>query len=96
MYIDTDPSFENITKALEICQSKVKEDGIIAGYNYAKGDWLSKNRYGVTMAVHAFCKECWWELIYLTHECDRCLSYAIRRINTKIAVNKSQSTMVGQ
>lgn len=89
VYIDTDPSYETTTRELEICQIKVKDGGIIAGHKYTKGDWLIRNRYGVITAVHDFCKEYGWEMIYLTHESDRCLSYALRRINPEIGANKS-------
>lgn len=89
VYIDTDPSYENTIRELAVCQFKIKDGGIISGHKYATGDWLRKNRYGVIVAVHDFCKEHRWEIIYLTNESHRCLSYAIRKLNTEIADNKS-------
>jgi hypothetical protein len=80
VYIDADRSYEYMAGALETCKMKVKEDGIIAGGNYAIGSWIDGVRYGVIEAVNLFCKKHQWEMIYLTHESHRHLSYAIRRM----------------
>lgn len=80
IYIDTDHSF-NLTRAeLAIGMRKVKAGGILAGHDFTTANWDGGVRYGVVEAVHAFCVENDWELILLTHETDRHLSFAIRAI----------------
>ena len=80
VYIDTDHSYKTTVQELYICRSKVKENGIIAGHDYITGSWKSKYRYGVIEAVNEFCIKYNWEIIFLTHEGHRHLSYAIRKI----------------
>jgi hypothetical protein len=80
VYINVEHSYEQIGRILEVCQTKVKPDGIISGRNYMIGAWLEYQRYGVIEAVHEFCKKYRWEMIYLTHESHRNLSYAITRM----------------
>ena len=58
----------------------MKEDGIIAGHDYMMGNWLKTLRYGVIEAVHQFCIEDNWQLIYLTADQTENLSFAIKRI----------------
>lgn len=81
IYLDSAHSYDHILRILEICKMKVKEGGIIAGRPYVSGSWLCRERYGVIEAVNRFCKIQGWELIYLTHESHRKLSYAIRRFS---------------
>jgi hypothetical protein len=60
----------------------VKDGGIIAGHDYTRyGGKYGMERYGVVEAVNAFCLKYDWEMIYLTHECHRHLSYALRKIS---------------
>jgi predicted O-methyltransferase YrrM len=80
IYIDTDHGYAVTAAELEIARSKVKPDGIIAGHDYVTGNWDGGVRYGVVEAVHEFCVKHDWELILLTHETDRHLSFAIRSI----------------
>ena len=80
VYIDTTHSYLQTIKELEICRSKVKKDGIIAGHDYSKGNINRGLPYGVVLAVNEFCIKFSWEFIYLTHETHRNLSYAIRKI----------------
>ncbi|MBA3966041.1 MAG: class I SAM-dependent methyltransferase [Nitrospirales bacterium] len=82
VYIDTDHSYETTAKELEICRKKVKKGGIIAGHDYVTGAWMSNRRYGVVEAVNEFCIKYNWEMIYLTIEHHRHLSYAIREISS--------------
>ena len=81
VYIDTDHSYKNTAQELELCSVKTKEDGIIAGHDFIKGHWRGKLRYGVIEAVHQFCSDRDWKIIYLTHEGHRHLSYAITKIH---------------
>lgn len=81
IYIDTDHSYQNTKKELEIWRSKVKEGGIIAGHDFIKGYWDGLVRYGVMEAVYEFCSEYNWEIIYLTMEISGHPSFAIRKMN---------------
>lgn len=80
IYIDTDHSYRTTVEELDLCRAKVKENGIIAGHDYVTGGWQSKYRYGVVEAVHEFCMKHGWEMLYLTHEGDRHLSFALRQM----------------
>jgi SAM-dependent methyltransferase len=80
IYIDTDHSYE-VTKAeLQSYKNKIKPGGIIAGHDYALGNWGKILRYGVMEAVHEFCVTENWEIIYLTIEMSDNPSFAIRKI----------------
>ena len=80
IYNDACYSLADMTSLLDICHQKVKPNGIIAGGNYTAGSVLYRTRYGVIEAVNTFCKKNGWEMIYLTNECHRKLSYAIRKM----------------
>ena len=81
VYLDSDHTYENVAKELEICRRKVKAGGIIAGHDYVTGQWLKKQRYGVIEAVNEFCIKSNWEMLYLTNEHHRNLSFALREIS---------------
>lgn len=81
IYIDTDHSYALTAAELAIARNKVKPGGIIAGHDYVTGNWDGGVRYGVVEAVHEFCVQHGWELILLTHETDRHLSFAIRAMD---------------
>lgn len=81
VYIDTDHGYTVTAAELELCRTKVKPGGIIAGHDYVTGNWDGGVRYGVVEAVHEFCVKYGWELILLTHETDRHLSFAIRKMH---------------
>ncbi|KKM15108.1 hypothetical protein LCGC14_1699400, partial [marine sediment metagenome] len=80
VYIDTSHSYKQIVKELELCRLKVKDGGIIAGHDYCQGNINIALAYGVVQAVNQFCVKNDWEFIYLTHETDRNLSFAIKKI----------------
>ena len=80
IYIDTDHSYATTRDELLAYLPKMKPDGIIAGHDYSMGNWISTYRYGVIEAVHEFCVEHDWELLYLTAEPLESKSFAIRRI----------------
>jgi len=80
IYIDTDHSYKTTAAELELAQSKMKPGGIIAGHDYSRGSFNSMIRYGVVEAVHEFCLKYDWELIYITNETHRDLSFAIRKM----------------
>ncbi len=80
VYIDTDHGYVVTAQELSLALNKVKSNGAIAGHDYVTGYWNGGARYGVVEAVHEFCVKNEWELFLLTHETDRHLSFAIRRI----------------
>ena len=80
VYIDTDHSYNTTTKELDLCRRKVKVGGIIAGHDYTVGAWIPKVRYGVIEAVNEFCHKYNWEMIFLTNEYHRNLSFALKEI----------------
>lgn len=83
IYIDTDHSFETTWQELKKFSPSIKQNGIIAGHDYSMGNWVRGYRYGVIEAVHKFCVEYNWELLYLTAEPTENRSFAIRKIKTK-------------
>lgn len=80
VYIDSNHTYKTTARELEICQNKVKPNGIIAGHDYVTGYWPQKIRFGVIEAVNEFCTKNNWEMIYLTNEPHRHLSFALKRI----------------
>ena len=80
VYIDTSHSYEVTRDELLIYSEKVKPGGILAGHDYSMGNWIKTYRYGVIEAVHEFCVNHDWELIYLTVDPLEQQSFAIRKI----------------
>ena len=80
VYLDTDHSYELTRDELHKYALKVKNEGIIAGHDYSMGLWVNSYRNGVIEAVHEFCVEHEWEIIYLTLDPIEVQSFAIRRI----------------
>lgn len=80
IYIDTAHSYKQTVKELELCRMKVKDGGIIAGHDYCQGNINEALAYGIVQAVNQFCIKYDWEFIYLTHETNRHLSFAIKKI----------------
>ena len=80
VFLDTDHTYATTRAELELCRTKVKQGGLICGHDYITGDWKMRNRYGVVEAVNEFCVQYDWEMVYVTHETHRHLSYAIRQI----------------
>lgn len=81
IYIDTDHSFKTTQQELIMYASKLKPSGIIAGHDYSMGNWVKSYRYGVIEAVHKFCVENEWELVFITAEPSEKISFAIRKIS---------------
>ncbi len=79
VYIDTSHDYHTTREELELAASRVRKDGIICGHDYTIGSWTSYIRYGVIEAVNEFCNKNNWDLIFLTNEPKRNLSYAIQR-----------------
>lgn len=80
VHIDTNHSYETTKRELELCRRKLKQGGLIVGHDYSLGNFDKGFRYGVIRAVNEFCLEHNWEMIFLTHEPRRNLTYALREI----------------
>jgi ubiquinone/menaquinone biosynthesis C-methylase UbiE len=80
VYLDTGHELDMTRQELELCRRIVKPGGWITGHDYVTGYWIGWVRYGVIEAVHEFCVQYDWELMYLTHETHRHLSFAMRPI----------------
>lgn len=80
IYLDTDHSYSTTIQELYAYEIKMKPNGIIAGHDYSMGNWVSSYPYGVIEAVHHFCVEHNWELLFLTVDQTERQSFAIRKI----------------
>lgn len=80
IYIDTDHSYQLTKLELELYGKKVKDNGIIAGHDFIKGNWKSMYRYGVIEAVYEFCVNNNWEILFLTMENTTHPSFAIKKL----------------
>ena len=81
IYIDTSHCYSETINELNHYSKKMKSGGIIAGHDYIIGNWNGMVRYGVIEAVHEFCVQNDWEIIYLTMEINENPSFAIKNIN---------------
>jgi hypothetical protein len=80
IYIDTDHSYSTTRDELALYERKMKPGGIIAGHDYAVGNWKAALKFGVVEAVYEFCVTRDWELLHITMECKTTNpSFAIRR-----------------
>ncbi len=79
VYLDTTHRLDKTQRELAVCARKVKPGGIIAGHDYTSGAWDYGVRYGVVGAVNSFCNEHGWDLIALTNEASRHVSYALQK-----------------
>lgn len=80
VYIDSAHTYEVTRDELEILASKVRPDGLICGHDYINSCWRNAVKYGVVEAVHEFCVNNGWKIIYLTNETHQHRSFCIRRI----------------
>ncbi|KAB7615365.1 class I SAM-dependent methyltransferase [Amylibacter sp. SFDW26] len=80
VYVDTDHSYQTTAEELAVWAPKMAKGGVIAGHDYKMGNWKSANRYGVIEAVHEFCVNEGWELLYITADPTESQSFAIRKI----------------
>jgi hypothetical protein len=81
VFLNTQNSNFSTFELLEICLVKVKPSGYIAGNNYARGDWITSQIYDVIESVHEFCKKYGWEMVFITHEPHRKLSYILKKFD---------------
>jgi predicted O-methyltransferase YrrM len=82
IYIDTDHSYSVTADELRLYEPKMKENGVIAGHDFAMGNWRAGIKYGVMEAVYEFCLKRDWEMLYLTMEGKSSPSFAIRKIKS--------------
>lgn len=80
VYLDTSHDYTTTKLELEKYSKKMKEGGIIAGHDYTMGNWLKTYKYGVIEAVHEFCVNKQWELVFLTTDYIENQSFAIRKL----------------
>ena len=80
VYLDTTHDYHTTKDELKISSQKVAADGLIAGHDYTIGNWSRYLRYGVIEAVNEFCLTEGWGFAAITHEPDRHLSFALRKL----------------
>ena len=80
IYIDTTHSYQQTLGELRAWKNKIKSDGYILGHDYVMGNWIDDVKYGVQEAVHQFCVEENWEIIYLTARIGENTSFGIKKI----------------
>ncbi|MDO6558197.1 class I SAM-dependent methyltransferase [Paraglaciecola chathamensis] len=81
IYIDTSHDYITTKTELEAFSKKMKTNGIIAGHDYSMGNWVEMFKYGVIEAVHEFCVNYNWEMIFITADFTENQSFAIRKIS---------------
>ena len=80
VYVDSAHTYDVTRDELAVLKSKVKDDGFICGHDYVNSCWRNSVKYGVVEAVHEFCVNERWELVYLTNETHQHLSFCIRKL----------------
>lgn len=80
VYIDTDHSYELTYKELLASEHAVKDQGFICGHDYTQIASAGIRQYGVVPAVNRFCLERGYEMVFLTHESSRHLSFGLRKM----------------
>lgn len=81
IYLDTTHVYDKTVRELAICAKKVKPGGWLCGHDYTVGSWIEGVRFGVVDAVNQFCNDHDWDLVYLTNERHRYISYALQKKN---------------
>ena len=80
VYLDSSHDFDSVNKELAAVTNKIKKNGFICGHDYSRWAGSGVYRWGVVEAVNNFCRKNNWELIYITNEPNRLLSYAIKKL----------------
>ena len=78
VYIDSDHSYATTRMELELAHKLVKEGGIICGHDYCNSSWGTGQKYGVVEAVNEFVVTHNYEMVFLTMETKRSVSYGLR------------------
>ncbi|MEM9884819.1 MAG: class I SAM-dependent methyltransferase [Bacteroidota bacterium] len=79
IYVDADHSYESVIEELHLCKDLVKPEGYICGHDYTRWAGGGAVRFGVVEAVNEFCNTQNYEIILLTNEPHRNLSYVLRK-----------------
>jgi hypothetical protein len=80
VYLDAAHDYESVRRDLEACLPRLREGGMIAGHDYTRWSSQGIHRFGVVEAVNELCVGGGWELLYLTNEADRHLSFVLRKL----------------
>ncbi|NNJ55129.1 MAG: 3-oxoacyl-ACP reductase, partial [Bacteroidia bacterium] len=75
-----DHTYNTTKQELELAALAVKDNGYICGHDYTAVAYSGLRKYGVVEAVNEFCVNYNYEIIYLTSETTRHLSYALRKL----------------
>jgi LmbE family N-acetylglucosaminyl deacetylase len=81
VYLDTTPAYEHVKRELDVCRTRVKNDGWIIVHNYIYWDHVIGRKYGVVEATHEFCLEHDYELLYLALHSESFNDVVIRRMS---------------
>ena len=68
VYLDTSHTYKTTIDELNIIHKKLKKGGIIAGHDYVTRSRTDAMKYGVIEAVHQFCIEKKYELLFISLE----------------------------
>lgn len=79
VYVDADHSYESVIQELNTCKNLVKDNGYICGHDYTRWAGNGLVRFGVVEAVNEFCNEHQYEIVLLTNEPHRHLSYVLKK-----------------
>jgi hypothetical protein len=85
VYVDTVHDYAVTARELELCRTKVKPGGIIAGHDYTAGNIVTPVCYGVVQAVQEFCVKNRWRYLFLTCESHCYWSFAIQAMDIQAA-----------
>lgn len=77
VYIDSAHDYETTVVELEICRTKVKPGGIIAGHDYCAGNVAKAFFYGIPNAVNNFCCRYRWRIKAISIDTNAHWSFAI-------------------
>jgi hypothetical protein len=81
LYLDAAHDYDSVKKDLEASLVSLRPNGLICGHDYIR--WArGPARYGVVEAVGEFMLDRGFEMLYMTHEQNQHLSFAIRRMKT--------------
>jgi LmbE family N-acetylglucosaminyl deacetylase len=79
IYLDASPTYELVRGDLEVCRTRVKDDGWIIVHNYIYWDHVIGLKYGVMEATNEFCLAHDYELLYLALHSESFNDAVIRR-----------------
>jgi hypothetical protein len=65
IYLDSDHSYEQVSRELDVARRKVKDDGYIILNDYIMFDYLTGLPYGVVQASHEFMIRYNWKMTHL-------------------------------